>query len=655
MGAIGAAWASDADIKSYRDVPSPRDWGANGRGNNDDTDAWQRAIDEVRRNPTYPRLGPGPTHAYVRAPAGVYVITRSLDFTTDGSLQGLGIRGDGQLQTVIQAELNEVYPALDMTGMSGAQLDGFQIRASSSSKLICNLLLAMDPNNHFHNRYPALRNLLLQIDQRAVSACAGLVIAASDLAMLDNVICDAPIGAIMGWRLPKLHRGRSRQGSDQATIRIDAGTYASTSSCDGFPIRIVSGAGKGQIRTITNYNEATNTATVNPPWETRPDGTSVYEISRVRSKYRLAQAHYDQTNYWIRNCQFIGRKGFVFTGGVAINFDDSYFACAQGGDADRSAFFIEDQDVQESPGPMRIHARGIRTENQTMEPQCYAITTAQSDVTLDISGELDVIPLGDATLASGAVLHNVGSGSFGSIKIDGQSPIVPLFSYDGNISSLWSTFRADFPGKVSGSIGLAVVDWGNHTRDSVWTQFLSEKATLALTPDGISIGTRSLVRLANVALSVPLGLPIVVSLIGREIAHRGATGIQGSHTFSVAGNLLSGTPHRRILRVEFGGLTNHDGHLWLYIRQKKPGFEKLLVDCEFKRETALVAHINVSCAPVGFVAGSLMMGGTVVPFASKLPKGDPSIDFTEGFSLEFDLESAQSAPIAIHSQGAFLC
>ena len=174
-----AALAGPPSLAQRRGAPSPMDFGANGRGDADDTDAWQRAIDAVRANAAYPPHGSTAPAGFVWAPAGRYTITRSLDFTTDGSHQGLGIWGEGQLQTMIQAELREAHPALDMTGMSGAQLRSFQIRGSARSRASCAVLLAMDPANHFHNRYPSLRDIWLELATDAPSAVAALVVAAT--------------------------------------------------------------------------------------------------------------------------------------------------------------------------------------------------------------------------------------------------------------------------------------------------------------------------------------------------------------------------------------------------------------------------------------------------------------------------------------------
>jgi len=649
-GSLGSASAQGVlpsnSPQACGDMPSPRDWGANGRGNNDDTDAWQKAIDEVRHNPAYPHMGDGVLRSYVRAPAGIYVITRSLDFTTDGSLQGLGIRGDGQLQTVIHGELTEAYPVLDMTGMSGAQLHDFQIRTPAKSLAICNVLLAMDPNNHFHNRYPLLRNLLLQMDVSAPNGQAALVAAASDLAMLENVICDGPVGAIMGWRLPMRARSvlRNVPGSSSINLNTDG---LKTLACTGYPIRITSGTGKGQIRTITTFDEHNQTATVSPPWSVAPGANSVFEISAVRSKFRLAQATYDQTNYWIRDCQFIGRKGFVFTGGIAINFDDVYFASAPVPAEERSIFLIADQDPAESPGPMFIHARGIRTENQTVEPECYAITTAQPGVSLDISGELAAIPL-NGLAASGAVLHNVGSGSFSVVKIDGHSSIIPLFKYTGDILSLWSTYRTDTPGELSGSIGLAIVDWGNRSRDPLWNTFLARKANTALTPGNLRFGTIPTIKLKAANASLPAGLTVWIDPPQQEIPYRASSGIKTVFIAEIPENLLSADDRKPGLRAEFGGRLFGSGQLSLNLRQNERVnnlFKNVSVNASVP--FALTMSLTGGKDRLDAAAGRLETGTSSMLFALDLSSGPNAVNLSQRFEVTLEVESDSDNPLRV--------
>ena len=47
--------------------------------------------------------------------------------------------------------------------------------------------------------------------------------------------------------------------------------------CTGMSILVVDGAGKGQVRVIDSYDEATNVAVPSAAWA-KPDATSVYQI-----------------------------------------------------------------------------------------------------------------------------------------------------------------------------------------------------------------------------------------------------------------------------------------------------------------------------------------------------------------------------------------
>ena len=531
------------------------DWGANGRGSNDDTDAWQKAIDEVRNNAAYP---PGETGrrpaGIVWAPAGRYTITRSLDFTTGGSLQGLGIWGEGQLQTFIQAELTEAVPALDMAGLSGAHLRALQIRGSKTSRASCAVLLAMNPRNTFHNRYPSLRDVWLELAADAPGAVAALVVAASDLAMLDNVVCSGPIGAVMGWRLPARCRVPIGDHAIADGFDLTGGDGLHPSDFVGYPVRITSGHGRGQIRQIAAFDPASRRVTIDRAWSPVPDASSTVEIGAVRSRYRLAQAGYDQTNYWIRNCQFVGKRAFVFTGGVAINVDDSYFAIVGDDAAPRRIISIEAQDRGEDQGPLTVHARGIRTENQSDEHRCYAITTAQPNVMLDISGELTVSPANDPTRSTGAILSNVAPGGFDCVKISGIAVGgAPMFDCSGDLFSLWSSFRADSPGRLDGRIGLAVADWRNGAADRQWTEFLLAHARVSLTPAGLLLGGDARVARSGWSPATPAGLPAIVVLAAAMPHYVGGSGLQASRIDHVPAGLIDGGISKARLHVQFYG------------------------------------------------------------------------------------------------------
>ena len=63
-----------------------------------------------------------------------------------------------------------------------------------------------------------------------------------------------------------------------STIVLDNNTDQPSSEFVGKFIRIIGGKGLGQIRGIMGYDQATDTLTVNVPWQVIPDSTSEYEI-----------------------------------------------------------------------------------------------------------------------------------------------------------------------------------------------------------------------------------------------------------------------------------------------------------------------------------------------------------------------------------------
>jgi hypothetical protein len=75
-----------------------------------------------------------------------------------------------------------------------------------------------------------------------------------------------------------------RTGTAQAgavnQITLDASASAVDSFYDAMIIRITAGTGSGQIREIYSYVGSTKVATVNDPWTTVPDATSVFRISK---------------------------------------------------------------------------------------------------------------------------------------------------------------------------------------------------------------------------------------------------------------------------------------------------------------------------------------------------------------------------------------
>jgi Tfp pilus assembly protein PilV len=68
------------------------------------------------------------------------------------------------------------------------------------------------------------------------------------------------------------------QGGDATSITLDAGASATDNTYNGLIIRILAGPGAGESRTVTGYLGATKVATVNTPWTTIPDNSSIYAL-----------------------------------------------------------------------------------------------------------------------------------------------------------------------------------------------------------------------------------------------------------------------------------------------------------------------------------------------------------------------------------------
>lgn len=72
-----------------------------------------------------------------------------------------------------------------------------------------------------------------------------------------------------------IHMGLAQAGG-ASSIQLASEASAIDDIYNGQQIRIMSGLGDDQIRLITDYDQATQTATVSPPWTVVPDGTSYY-------------------------------------------------------------------------------------------------------------------------------------------------------------------------------------------------------------------------------------------------------------------------------------------------------------------------------------------------------------------------------------------
>lgn len=74
---------------------------------------------------------------------------------------------------------------------------------------------------------------------------------------------------------PFLHDGTAQAGA-ASTITLAAGASAVDDAYNDAYVTIIGATGKGQVRQITDYVGASKVATVDTPWVTNPDATSVY-------------------------------------------------------------------------------------------------------------------------------------------------------------------------------------------------------------------------------------------------------------------------------------------------------------------------------------------------------------------------------------------
>lgn len=92
-----------------------------------------------------------------------------------------------------------------------------------------------------------------------------------------NEISAAAVAKIQLGLLTTSHTGTA-QGGTAISITLAAGASATNGLYDPGLVRIISGTGAGQTRTIIDYNGTSKVATVDKDWRTNPDATSVYEI-----------------------------------------------------------------------------------------------------------------------------------------------------------------------------------------------------------------------------------------------------------------------------------------------------------------------------------------------------------------------------------------
>lgn len=621
-----------------------RQLGAAGDGTTDDTAAFLRAITLAKANLSYPGGG---SQAGIFMPPGNYLITSSLDATTTGGVQGLVMEGSGQLQSQIVGTLADgAYPVLDCTGVSRLQLRNFQVRAGASSLASCCLLLAQATVNTFHNRQADLENLLLTLDAGATNGVNALIVQNADISSFTNVTADG--GAAMGWRLPSQRQNVAQAGST-TTITLDTGASVTNNFYTGYPIRITSGTGAGQISHITNYVGSTKVATA--AFSVAPDNTSNFEISAIKSKYQAIQSAYDQTNYWNESCAYFGGYGLMFTGGVGLGLANTYLSRSRIGDANKAALLIPPQDAAESPGAMYITGTNLRTENQTTDAESYAIVTAQSDVSLSISGSLDVIDT-NSDAPTGTVLLTTGAGGFQDLALFGITAQAPLFNVTGDIQSLTGAFRADTPGTVSGVVDLVDFSWGNPAHDAVWNTFLGTTAAHnAQGRSGFQVPPVTAV-LPGVTSAPFSTLGLALEYNATNTPYTGGSGQGTAYSWVCPAGLITGrSPIRRKWSLVIRGVATQTTTIQPFIRQSSTSIVQQLTGAISitggRNYTLNVLLDNLTTAKGVYAVGELILDGVVHQFVVSAMFG--SLDPAAPFELDLDVNSAMNDPINVAS------
>lgn len=84
------------------------------------------------------------------------------------------------------------------------------------------------------------------------------------------------------------------QSATSTTLRFRSAASYADDYFNGMSVEIARGTGAGQVRTITDYVNSTDTATVDRAWTTTPDSTSVYIVN--------VAPDIAQTNAGVANC-----------------------------------------------------------------------------------------------------------------------------------------------------------------------------------------------------------------------------------------------------------------------------------------------------------------------------------------------------------------
>lgn len=137
------------------------------------------------------------------------------------------------------------------------------------------------------------------------------------MSRLDTNVNSRQSGSSAIFALPAVNSGVLRTGTAQAagssTITLDSGSVATDDYYKGAPVTIITGTGALQSsRTIIGYVGSTRVATLDRPWITIPDNTSVFVVDKISGE-RL------DTNLAITAGTVSDKSGFSLTGTQSFN------------------------------------------------------------------------------------------------------------------------------------------------------------------------------------------------------------------------------------------------------------------------------------------------------------------------------------------------
>jgi len=116
------------------------------------------------------------------------------------------------------------------------------------------------------------------------------------------------------------------QGGSSTTIQLASGETLGDDALNGTDILIYEGTGAGQLREVTDYVGATDTATITPAWSTIPDATSKYvkiqQLSEDLENPALLKAYETESN--IR--MFCHMGDFGYDNSISVTTQQSAFS-----------------------------------------------------------------------------------------------------------------------------------------------------------------------------------------------------------------------------------------------------------------------------------------------------------------------------------------